>query len=95
VTIAVVTACDAVQEIMTAVKAAAIPRERKRPLLACLEAACESFDKHLDVNNSAAGVNQLEAFVQKVGVQIAPDYPSLANDLVAAAQAITEIVAER
>ncbi len=95
ITVEVVTPCHAVQDILSVVNAASIPGERKGPLAATLQAACRSFDGHLDAHNMGAGANQLVAFENQVRAQISPLDDMLALSLVNAAQQIVEVVGVR
>jgi hypothetical protein len=89
-TIAVLSPCQAIELLIASVRQADLGHINKRPLLASLEAACKSFQR----GNWRAGVNELRAFQSKVRVLVAPDYPSLAQQWVADAEAIIGIFAD-
>jgi hypothetical protein len=68
------------------VNASDLPAQRKRPLLASLEAACGALAR----NDCETASGQLRAFQHKVRVQVSKDDPALANALTAAAQALID-----
>ena len=57
---------------------------RSRPLIASLAAALDSIER----GNSVSGVNQLQAFQNKVRAQVAD--PALASQFIEAAQQVIE-----
>ena len=86
VTIEVISPCHAVGIVIALVENSSLPLNRKRPLIASLNAACASFD----AGHLIPGINQLQAFQNKVQTQVAPSDPALAQQLIAAAQAIID-----
>ncbi|WP_162897490.1 hypothetical protein, partial [Raoultella ornithinolytica] len=86
--ICVISACQAVEQIIANIDASSLPRNRKQPLSASLKAACASFDK----GHFVPALNQLEAFQNKVSAQIAPDYPSDAVTYIQQAQKIIDSI---
>jgi hypothetical protein len=82
VAVTVVTATQAIADLIAVINASDIPH--KRPLIASLEAASESIKRC----NPVAATHQLEAFQHKVRAQIAPDDPVLAQTLIDSAQEI-------
>jgi hypothetical protein len=76
--------CAGVGILVAMVENSSLPDSRKHPLLVSLDGACQSFEKgHLNT-----GVNQLQAFEQKVRAQVEKSDPALARRLVA----ITELI---
>ena len=84
VTVEVITPAQAVGLVIEMVENSALSQKSQQPLLVSLQAAAASFDR----GNPVPGVNQLQAFQNKVRAQVAPSYPALADQLIAAAQAI-------
>lgn len=79
----VVTGGQGIQRLMEMVNAgAAVPK----PLLASLEAARDAFNR----GNFTAGMNQLQAFQNKVRAQLLSKNPALANELLAIAQGLID-----
>jgi hypothetical protein len=72
--------------VITLVADSNLSANRKRPLIATLAAACASFQD----GRLGPGINQLQAFQNKVQTQVAPSNPALAQQLIAAAQAIID-----
>ena len=58
----VITACDAVEDVIAKVGEAPVTRKCKRPLVSTLKAACMSFER----GDFAGGKNQLRGFIVKV-----------------------------
>lgn len=77
-----------VDGLIALVNVSTLPHPRKRPLLASLNAASASFAG----GNSAAGINQLQAFQNKVRAQVGSFDATLADTLIARAQAVIETV---
>ncbi len=82
----VITAAEAVEDLVLKVNGADIDRKTKRPFIASLKAAAASFER----GSNESGLNQLAAFQNKVRAQIARNDPALAEELIAAAQAIID-----
>lgn len=77
-----------VEGLIALVNTSILPRQRKRPLVATLEAAAAS----LAGGNSATAINQLQAFQNKVRAQVAGFDATLADALIAAGQAVIDSV---
>ena len=75
------------EQLIAAVKAANVPRNRQ-PLLASLLAAKDSFN----LGNIKSGINQLRAFKNKLRAQVAPGAPLLAAALGLAADQVIQSV---
>jgi len=86
VEVRVITAAEAVEDLISKVNGADIDRKTKRPFIASLKASAASFDR----GSNQSGVNQLAAFQNKVRAQIARNDPALAEELIAEAQAIID-----
>ena len=86
VVVQVITAGEAVEMLIAKVDGADMGRKNKRPLIATLKAAAASFDR----DSFGSGINQLQAFQNKVRAQIAPLDEALAASLVAEAQMIID-----
>jgi hypothetical protein len=84
-TVTVIDGNDAIDEIVTLVENSNIGRKNKRPLIATLKASAASFVR----GNCVSGVNQLEAFVNKVAAQL-KDFPATQTLLTNAAQAVID-----
>jgi hypothetical protein len=78
-------ACDAIQLITELIRSAG-PEQHTQPLVASLNSACAAFDR----GAKRAGINQLEAFRNKVRAQVAPTNPGLAGQLDSLAQQIID-----
>lgn len=86
VSFAVIRLSGAVAQVYTLLEDADIKPRNKQPFYASLDAAIAAFER----GNLAAGVNILEAFIQKVQVQMAPIEPVLAGQLI---EAVRQIIA--
>jgi hypothetical protein len=86
VEVRVITASEAVEDLILKVNDADIDRKTKRPFIASLKASSASFER----GSNESGINQLAAFQNKVRAQIARNDPALAEELIAAAQAIID-----
>jgi hypothetical protein len=86
VTIEIVTACEGIEALIDDINNSTLTRKNKRPFLASLKAACASFDR----GSNGSGINQLQAFINKVRAQISRDNPVEAARFIAAAQAIID-----
>jgi uncharacterized repeat protein (TIGR03803 family) len=86
IVVEVVTAGQAVERLIAIVNASSLSQQDMQPLVAALGNASEAFDR----GNPRAGVNQLEAFQSKVRVQVSPNDPPLAEELIQAAQKIID-----
>lgn len=78
----VITPCDVLQGVLLQIAEASIPRNVQHSLSTILEASCRAFDE----GRHTSAVNQLEAFVNKVGAQVASKNPMLAEELTAIVQ---------
>src|SRR6185503_7474092 len=88
IVVEVLSACEAVEEIITAVDNADIGRSNKRPLIATLKAACASFDR----GNCDSAVSQLHAFQNKVRAQVGRQNPAVADRIIALTQNVLDCV---
>ncbi len=88
VTVEVLSACEAVELLIDKVNNADLGRRNKRPLIATLKAACASFDR----GNCVSGVNQLQAFQNKVRAQIGRVNPALADEIIALTQKVLDCI---
>jgi hypothetical protein len=84
----VLTAGEAVDDLILDVNQADLGRKNKRPLIASLKAASASFDR----DNFESGASQLHAFQNKVRAQISKVNPTSAASFIADAQAIIDAV---
>jgi len=87
-TVEVLTAGEAIELLIEKVDNADLGRRNKRPLIATLKAAIASFDR----GSCASGVNQLEAFQNKVRAQVGHEDSALADDIIACAQQILDAI---
>jgi hypothetical protein len=87
-TVEVLSACEAVELLIDKVNDADLGRRNKRPLIATLKAACASFDR----GNCVSGVNQLEAFQNKVRAQIGGVNAALADEIIALTQEVLDCI---
>jgi len=85
----VIAPSEAVEQCIELVESSDVDRKNKRPLIASLKAAAASFDR----GDFGAGLNQLNAFQNKVRAQIAPNNPDAAQAFTDCAQEIIEAVA--
>jgi hypothetical protein len=79
----VITTSQAVDRLIELVKSGSV---NTQPLIASLRAALAAIDR----SQPQAAINQLEAFINKVHVQLEPTDPTLAAQLIADAQAIID-----
>jgi hypothetical protein len=79
-----------VAQIILFAERSSLAQNRKRPLIATLQSAAASFER----GNFAAGVNQLQAFQNKVRAQIAPSDPALADTMIRSAQQVIDAMRE-
>ncbi len=86
--IEVITAGDAVGGLLAQVDGANLDPRNARPLAATLQAAVASFDR----GSLISGVNQLQAFQNKVRAQVAPVNPALAEQWIRDAREIITAV---
>jgi hypothetical protein len=84
----VITAAEAIDEIIAVLNAADLERKNKRPLIASLKAASASFDR----GNTTSGANQLNAFLNKLGPQVGRTDPVAAEALRRAVQKVLDAV---
>jgi hypothetical protein len=85
-TVEVLSAGEAIEVLIDKVDNADLGRRNKRPLIATLKAAIASFDR----GSCVSGVNQLEAFQNKVRAQIGHENSALADEIIALAQKILD-----
>ncbi len=88
VVLEVLSPAQAVATLTTLVESSNLDGKNANPLLATLRAAAASFDR----GNSVAGINQLQAFQNKVLAQIAPLDPSPAAIFIQSAQEIIDVL---
>ena len=84
----VLSLCDAIGLLKIKIDEASLGRKNKRPLIAMIEAGCQSFD----AGGFKTGVNQLKAFQNKVRAQVEPDDPAAAQCFHDLAQDIIDAV---
>ena len=84
VAVEIITAAEAIDALVDKVNDANMDRKNKRPFIASLKAAGASFER----GSCQSGVNQVNAFINKVRAQVAKDNPAIAADLIATANAI-------
>jgi len=82
----VISGGQGVELLIMQVDESAIAANRKRPLIATLKAAAASFDR----GSLGSGVNQLQAFQNKVSAQVAKEDPALAAFLIRNAQLLID-----
>jgi hypothetical protein len=88
VTVDVITAAEALDEIILALQDLGLPPAQIRPLVSSLRNAQASFDR----GNFDVGANQLRACQNKIRAQVAPDDPSSAAALSSALQKILDAI---
>ena len=86
VTFEVITPSEAAAQLSLLLEAADLSRKNKGPLQESIRAAINSLDHH----KIKTGINQLEAFENKVKAQLGSDHPGLAASLSAATEALVE-----
>jgi hypothetical protein len=91
VTLEVITPAQAVELLIELVQDSFLPHNRKKPLLASLNAAEASFGR----GHSTPAVNQLGAFQHKVHAQVAKIDSALAQELTDVSQEIIDAVTGR
>jgi len=91
ITLEIITASDAVTILIGLVSDADLWSKQLRPLIATLNAAAASFQR----GSYIAGINQLQAFQNKVRAQIAPLNPDLAAELNEAVRQVIEAVSTK
>jgi hypothetical protein len=74
----IITPGEAMDVLIAAVNNGDLGRNQKRPLIASLKAASASFDR----GGCQSGLNQLQAFINKVRAQVARVNPVLATELI-------------
>jgi len=82
----VLTPCDAIAPMIVLVQQSPHSNGIKRPLIDCLQMACDAFDK----GKFGKAVNMLEAFQDKAAIRLAPVDPELAQVLIEAAQTLID-----
>jgi hypothetical protein len=85
-TIDVLSAGEAIDEIISEINDSTIARNNKRPFIASLKSAQASADR----GNNTSAANQLHAFQNKVRAQVAKDNPAEAARLIEVTQAIID-----
>jgi hypothetical protein len=91
VAIEVISAGEAVEEIIRQIARPGLPRSRLRPLIVTLKAAGASFER----GNFTAGRNQLGALQNKAGAELARIDPALAAEWTEAVQMLLDAVGQR
>lgn len=86
VNFAVIRLSSALGQVYALLEDADTKPRNKQPFYASLDAAIAAFER----GNFTAGVNTLEAFIQKVQVQLAPANPELAAQLI---EAVRQVIA--
>jgi hypothetical protein len=84
VTVEVITPSEGLGLIVSMLEESSLTRKTIRPLETSLKTAAASFES----GNIQAGINQLNAFENKVNAQLAPIDPQLAGQLINAVQAV-------
>jgi hypothetical protein len=82
----VLTPCDAIALMIVLIEETPYSNGIKRPLIDCLEMACDAFDK----GKFDKAVGMLEAFQDKTAIRLAPVDPELAQVLIDAAQTLID-----
>jgi hypothetical protein len=82
----VITACEAVEEVIMSVGEAPVTRKCKRPLVSTLKAACMSFER----GDYSSGLFQLRAFSFKVRTEMMAQDPAAALAAMRATQYIID-----
>jgi len=85
--VVVMTAADAIRQLIAKLLNSGYTKNLQ-PLLTTLDAAIDSFER----GNFTSGLNQLEAFQNKLRAQVAPDDPVLADMLTSMSQLIADAV---
>jgi hypothetical protein len=88
VIVRVITACDAVTNLMAAVEVASVPEGPRRQLLSSLQQSCSFFDR----GDFRAGAAQLQRFQRYVRAQMQTIEPRLAEQLISQATAVIAAV---
>jgi poly(3-hydroxybutyrate) depolymerase len=91
VTVEVISPAQAVAIVMSILEDLNVGNKNRQPLLASLDASAASFER----GSFTAGINQLQAFENKVLAQIAPLDEQAAEELLGAAQTIVDALAPR
>jgi hypothetical protein len=86
ITIDVLSAAEAIEELITEINESTIARGNKRPFIASLKAAAASTDR----GNAHTAQNQLNAFQNKLRAQVAKDNPAEAARWTRLSQAIID-----
>jgi hypothetical protein len=84
----VLSACDVIQKCVLLVDSSAIAQKSKRPLMASLAAACDSCNR----GDFVPGMNQLQAFQNKVRAQLGVSNPIEAAAFINCAQNILNTI---
>ncbi len=86
VDIHVITPAEGIAALIDDINTAGLGSRNRRPLISLLKSASACYDRCL----CESGVKQLNAFINKVRAQIQPQYPGVASDLTAKAQALLD-----
>jgi len=89
-TFEIISSSQAMEQLVLFVNDTDTVASSRRPLLASLTAALASFES----GKTAAAINQLHAFENKVGAQVAPFDPKLASQYTAAATLLARAVSQ-
>jgi hypothetical protein len=84
--VSVIDGCEAVEEVVTLLESMNLPRRDKRPYISRLKNACGYFDK----GRCTRGLDELQAFQNKVHWGISLLYPAEAQQLIQAAQVVID-----
>jgi hypothetical protein len=84
--VSVIDGCEAVEEVVTLLESMNLPRRDKRPYISRLKNACGYFDK----DRCTRGLDELQAFQNKVHWGISLLYPAEAQQLIQAAQVVID-----
>ncbi len=82
----VIRAAEGIAALIDDINTAGLGSRNRRPLISLLKSASACYDRCL----CESGVKQLNAFINKVRAQIQPQYPGVASDLTAKAQALLD-----
>lgn len=86
ITVDVISAGEAIEELITRVNESSISRKSKRPFIASLKAATASADR----GQTLTTANQMNAFINKVRAQVGKDDPAEAAAWILWAQSIID-----
>ncbi len=86
VDIHVITPAEGIAALIDDINTAGLGSRNRRPLISLLKSASACYDRCL----CESGVKQLNAFINKVRAQVQPDFPGVASELTAKAQALLD-----